>query len=107
MPTNPTELKACPNCNEVTDLCACLRNTCHHCGKPVGNVTFTVCDDCWPSIVPPSQPSPSADEMLDWLESDNENWHQMVDSLFGKSKLGGYAIRTAITQAMKEKHDNT
>jgi NMD protein affecting ribosome stability and mRNA decay len=23
-----------------------MRNTCFRCGKPVGNITFTVCDDC-------------------------------------------------------------
>ena len=40
-------LKTCPNCGETNDWCACMRNTCIKCGKPVGNITFTVCDDCW------------------------------------------------------------
>ncbi len=39
--------------------------------------------------------------MLDWLENDNEHWHEMTDSLFDKSKLGGYAIRDAIQQAIE------
>jgi hypothetical protein len=38
---------ACPNCKEEKEWCACMRNTCHKCGKPVGNITFTVCDECW------------------------------------------------------------
>ena len=41
-----TEYPECPNCHERKVVCACLRNTCA-CGKPVGNITFTVCDDCW------------------------------------------------------------
>jgi hypothetical protein len=42
-----TEYPACPNCKERKVVCACLRNTCFQCGKPVGNITFTVCDECW------------------------------------------------------------
>lgn len=42
-----TEYPACPNCQERQVVCACLRNTCFQCGKPVGNITFTVCDECW------------------------------------------------------------
>jgi len=37
----------CPNCKETIQPCACMRNKCHICGNPVGNITFTVCDDCW------------------------------------------------------------
>lgn len=37
----------CPNCKESNDECACLRNKCVNCGKSIGNITFTVCDDCW------------------------------------------------------------
>ena len=37
----------CPNCKETTKECACMRNKCIKCGQPVGNITFTVCDDCW------------------------------------------------------------
>ncbi len=40
-------MKPCPNCKETHEECACMRNKCHECGKPVGNITFTVCDDCW------------------------------------------------------------
>lgn len=38
---------ACPNCKERKVACACLINTCIRCGNPVGNITFTVCDECW------------------------------------------------------------
>lgn len=24
-----------------------MRNKCNTCGKPVGNITFSVCDECW------------------------------------------------------------
>ena len=37
----------CTQCHETNDPCACMRNKCVRCGKPVGNVTFTLCDDCW------------------------------------------------------------
>lgn len=39
--------KPCPNCKEKDKKCACMRNKCIECEKPVGNITFTVCDDCW------------------------------------------------------------
>lgn len=39
--------KECPNCKEKKKKCACLRNKCVSCGRPVGNITFTVCDPCW------------------------------------------------------------
>lgn len=37
----------CSNCRETTKQCACMRNKCVKCGKPVGNITFTICDECW------------------------------------------------------------
>jgi len=37
----------CPNYQEPTGQCACMRNKYIRCGEPVGNITFTVCDDCW------------------------------------------------------------
>jgi hypothetical protein len=39
----------CPNCGKetVNQECDCLKNICIKCGKPVGNITFTVCDECW------------------------------------------------------------
>lgn len=37
----------CPNCQEKVANCACIRNICIKCHGPVGNITFTVCDDCW------------------------------------------------------------
>jgi len=41
------ESEPCPNCEEIKAPCACMRNKCIDCGAPVGNITFTVCDDCW------------------------------------------------------------
>ena len=43
----------CPNCKETVKECACMRNICYKCGKPVGNITFTVCDECWDIKYPP------------------------------------------------------
>jgi len=37
----------CANCKETVKECACMRNICHKCQKPVGNITFTICDECW------------------------------------------------------------
>jgi hypothetical protein len=37
----------CPNCGESYEICACMRNICKDCGKPVGNITFSVCNKCW------------------------------------------------------------
>jgi len=39
--------KECANCGEIKKKCACMRNLCVRCGKPVGNITFSVCDVCW------------------------------------------------------------
>jgi predicted amidophosphoribosyltransferase len=43
----------CPNCKETIEQCACMRNICHKCGKPVGNITFTICYECWDIEFPP------------------------------------------------------
>ena len=40
-------MKECPNCKENKLKCACMRNMCRICNKPVGNITFTLCDECW------------------------------------------------------------
>jgi hypothetical protein len=51
----------CPNCGEnVNGKCACKRNKCCKCGKPVGNVMFTVCDECWDKEHSNSGKSPNA-----------------------------------------------
>lgn len=40
----------CPNCKkELNDNCDCMKNLCRKCDNPVGNITFTVCDECWDS----------------------------------------------------------
>jgi len=41
------EFNGCPNCGEKKVVCACMRNKCIRCGKPVGNITFTYCDKCF------------------------------------------------------------
>lgn len=46
----------CPNCKETVDPCACMRNICIDCGAPVGNITFTVCDECWTKSHPQRKP---------------------------------------------------
>ena len=58
IPLTPPEPVRCPNCGEeLNSECACMRNKCIECGAPVGNITFTVCDDCWdhkkPTAAPP------------------------------------------------------
>ena len=45
--TKRLKIKPCPNCKETKEECKCMRNKCIRCRKPVGNITFTVCDDCW------------------------------------------------------------
>lgn len=40
-------IEPCDNCKETTKECACMRNICRKCQKPVGNITFTICDECW------------------------------------------------------------
>lgn len=42
----------CPNCKEKIKECGCIRNKCIKCGKPVGNITFSVCDYCWDAEMP-------------------------------------------------------
>lgn len=37
----------CPNCGDPSGECACMKNKCIICGEPVGNITFSVCDECW------------------------------------------------------------
>lgn len=42
------EQATCPNCKEPDNGdCKCMQNKCRDCDKPVGNVTFTLCDGCW------------------------------------------------------------
>lgn len=37
----------CANCKENNVVCKCIKNICFKCGYSVGNITFSVCDDCW------------------------------------------------------------
>ena len=75
----------CLNCGELNNECACLRNKCIRCGNPVGNITFTVCDDCWDKEHPP-QNLPKADAyslsaevralLTSWEQFKKDNWYK-------------------------------
>jgi len=52
----------CGNCKETIKECACMRNICFKCNKPVGNITFSVCDECRNILHPPK--NNSAKELL-------------------------------------------
>lgn len=39
----------CANCKENNVVCKCIKNICYKCGYSVGNITFSVCDECWDS----------------------------------------------------------
>lgn len=43
----PKSEEPCGNCKEINVVCKCIKNICIRCGYSVGNITFTVCDDCW------------------------------------------------------------
>lgn len=46
-PSDKQRIVPCPNCGEMNIECACMRSKCLRCGGPVGNITFTYCDDCF------------------------------------------------------------
>lgn len=37
----------CPRCQSDEVVCHCQKTECLSCGNPVGNPTFTKCDDCF------------------------------------------------------------
>jgi len=51
-PMTEGEMRSCANCKETIQECACMRNICVKCNKPVGNITFSVCDYCWNILHP-------------------------------------------------------
>lgn len=65
----------CPNCKELIDECGCMRNKCIKCGNPVGNITFTVCDNCWDKLEPSTEPDGwiSVKERLPKIGEDGES----------------------------------
>ncbi len=73
------EPEMCPNCKKPANgNCDCMKNKCDSCGKPVGNITFTVCDKCWdaehkepekPKLCEHCSGNPGAPTMLRW------NWN--------------------------------
>lgn len=52
--------------NNYTPFGEVTGNVCDRCGGPVGNFTFTICDDCWHEMHPP-QPVPSEQEKQEHL----------------------------------------
>ncbi len=42
-----SDLFECPKCHETNAECRCLRGKCDICGKPLGKITYTFCDECW------------------------------------------------------------
>ena len=81
--------KPCANCKETIAECACMRNICVKCNKPVGNITFSHCDKCFDILhSEPTQESvkerngdPSMDEMIqlvEQLESDKFHLQQQL-----------------------------
>ncbi len=72
------EKEPCPNCKETVDECACLRNKCHLCKEPVGNITFTVCDKCWDLKYPP-QEKPEKEE-VELVAIDFAKWLKHLDN---------------------------
>lgn len=82
----------CANCKEIGDNCACMRNKCIRCGNPVGNITFTVCDDCWTKEHKKDEPKMSAEDYLRTYIMDELPTHRMifdVDEIL--ELLDGYA----------------
>lgn len=68
--------KSCSNCCETIKECACLRNKCTMCGKPVGNITFVVCDDCWDKYpLNTSKPKPMKDKFEEWYKENERTFH--------------------------------
>jgi hypothetical protein len=55
----------CKNCGELLVECACMRNKCIRCGRPVGNITFSICDDCWDIEFPPKTASSDVSHAVD------------------------------------------
>lgn len=68
----------CPNCKETVDYCKCLRNKCRVCGNSVGNITFTVCDDCWDTEIKKKAPSPTS-EPPEEQEDQIKLWNEVLE----------------------------
>lgn len=75
----------CLNCKETVSECACMRNKCKDCGDPVGNITFTVCDECWDKRHPkePAQPEAPKEANIDI-----KKLKTVCRSFFGQGKVG-------------------
>ena len=59
-----------------------MRNICRKCGKPVGNITFAICDECWNAEFPnsPKQSQGEKREYItcaaNWFNDGKEYLHQ-------------------------------
>lgn len=65
----------CSQCGESVQPCACMRAICDECKEPIGNVTFTVCDNCWDKLHP-KQPPPEkwAEEKAAFERGEKIEW---------------------------------
>ncbi len=76
------EKQECSNCKETIKNCACMRNKCIKCGKSIGNITFTKCDDCF-----------SLSETTEWEK-------QFHDEIWNKFDLG-LEFRTVVKETIE------
>lgn len=97
----------CPNCKETKEECACIRNKCCKCGKPVGNITFTVCDDCWDQQKP-SEAEKEIEKLFDELLTAFNDQQHLVLTTHDTEKIreAGKKVRSckkAIINLMEDK----
>lgn len=78
------KIEYCLNCKEPLNTeCACLRNKCLQCGEPVGNITFTVCDNCWDKLYPDKTDSQPEIEETQEEDLETAHWVRIInDSRF-------------------------
>lgn len=77
-PVESHEEEPCPNCKETQSECACMRNICIRCGNPVGNITFTLCDDCWDIDLRKNKPAGKPD--FEKMAEESYNKHVSICS---------------------------
>lgn len=92
----PVGEEPCPNCKETVKECACMRNKCGRCGGPVGNITFSVCDECWDKVKPAAPDSAAGGEDK-W--SKLQNLYKLMFDDKGLSDETGLAIMKIMSEA--------
>jgi len=88
--------KPCANCKETIAECACMRNICVKCNKPVGNITFSHCDKCFDILH--SEPTQES------VKGEDEKCETIIRNLFGKnaSQLIGEYAKSQVANAMHQ-----